>query len=301
MSGGDGFVRPTTVAQAARALRARAGAVALGGGTDLVPAFRAGAPAPPLIVALRGVRELRVRGASADHLIVGAGVTYSELAAWPDAPGLAMAARVVGSAQIRNAGTVGGAIGTASPRGDLLTYLVAAGADVLAADGARRWREPLVDRLAARGPAASPAAARAPAGAGPVLVTAVVLPRPAGPGVYLKLGARQAAAPPVLGCGLVVDSAAGRVSVAVGGVAAVPVRAPDACRFAADQIDWSRPDVPPDTPTRFGELVAAAVAAAPDPLATPPGGPPAPYLRHAAGVLAGRALAHCLAEAGGST
>jgi CO/xanthine dehydrogenase FAD-binding subunit len=291
VTGAGGVVRPSTVIDAARALHGRVGAVALAGGTDLVPALRAGAaPEPSLIVALRGVRELRVRGRSSDRLIVGAGVTYAELASWPAAPGLATTARVVGSTQIRNAGTVGGAIGTANPRGDLLTFLVAAGADLLLADGVRRWRTPLVDHLAAR------RLPRPDDAAGPALVTAVVLPRPAGPQTYLKIGLRQAAAPPVLGCGLVVDRGRGRLGAAVGGVAAVPVRTAAACRFAESEIDWSAPAIAPDALRRFGELVGDAVADVPVPLPPLPAAP-APYLRHAAGVLATRALARCLAAA----
>ena len=58
---------------------------------------------------------------------------------WPPlAPGLAQAARTVGSPQIRNAGTIGGNLGTASPAGDTLPVLVALDATVelVGADGA---------------------------------------------------------------------------------------------------------------------------------------------------------------------
>ena len=46
------------------------------------------------------------------------------------APGLAMASRTVGSPQIRNRGTVGGNLGSASPAGDAHPPLLAAGAVV---------------------------------------------------------------------------------------------------------------------------------------------------------------------------
>ena len=45
-------------------------------------------------------------------------------------PGLAMAARTVGSPQIRNRGTIGGNLGSASPAGDCHPSLLAAGAEV---------------------------------------------------------------------------------------------------------------------------------------------------------------------------
>ena len=45
-------------------------------------------------------------------------------------PGLAMASRTVGSPQIRNRGTVGGNLGSASPAGDAHPPLLAADARV---------------------------------------------------------------------------------------------------------------------------------------------------------------------------
>ena len=55
-------------------------------------------------------------------------MTYTELtdpAVAALAPALAQAARTVGSPQIRNAGTVGGNLGTGSPAGDTLPVLAA--------------------------------------------------------------------------------------------------------------------------------------------------------------------------------
>ncbi len=45
-------------------------------------------------------------------------------------PGLALASRTVGSPQIRNRGTIGGNLGSASPAGDALPPLFASGASV---------------------------------------------------------------------------------------------------------------------------------------------------------------------------
>ena len=54
-------------------------------------------------------------------------------------PALAEAARTVGSPQIRNRGTIGGNLGTASPAGDALPPLLVAGARVeLASTGGTR-------------------------------------------------------------------------------------------------------------------------------------------------------------------
>jgi hypothetical protein len=71
---------------------------------------------------------------------LGAGVTYARVIAelGDRLPGLAMAARTVGSPQIRNRGTVGGNLGSASPAGDAHPPLLAAGAVVEVASAARR-------------------------------------------------------------------------------------------------------------------------------------------------------------------
>ena len=63
---------------------------------------------------------------------LGAGVSYHDIIEGLRAqlPGLTMAARTVGSPQIRNRGTVGGNLGSASPAGDAHPPLLASGADI---------------------------------------------------------------------------------------------------------------------------------------------------------------------------
>lgn len=277
--------RPLTVGEAVQALAATPGTALLAGGTDLVPALRDGTRRPRAIVALRRVVELKVRGASPDMLTIGAGVTCRALAGWELAAGLAHAASVMGSPHIRNTATVGGALGTASPTGDLITFLVAAGAEVLLAGPAGRRRVPIAEFLAGDGRTDE-------------LVTAVEVPRPAGPQAYFKVGGRQAAYAAVVSCALVLDRARHRLSCAFGGLTAVPRSVAEAERFAAAEIDWSTPAGGPavdQVARRFGATVAQAAAASADLL---PDGPrvATSYRVHAAGVLAGRALVRCLAE-----
>ncbi|WP_045877647.1 FAD binding domain-containing protein [Pseudofrankia sp. DC12] len=275
--------RPGTVGEAVRVLAEVGDVELLAGGTDLVPALRTGLRRPRALVALRRVLELRARAMAPDQLTIGAGVTYAELAGWGSAPGLAAAAQAVGSTQIRNTGTVGGALGSANPRGDLLTFLAAADADVLT-------------RSARAGSRATPLASFLAAGRRRgELVTAVRVPVTHGPQMFLKIGGRQAAYPALLNCALVVDRAAGRVRCAVGGVTTGRLRPSAAEQFAADEIDWESP--PPagaGVARRFGELVTRAAREAPGQL---PAGPrdPTDYRWHAAGVLAARALDRALA------
>jgi 4-hydroxybenzoyl-CoA reductase subunit beta len=84
----------------------------LGGGTDLVVNIRRGIIAPPLLIDVNGVDELRTIKADAEALEIGASVTLSELAAHPGVvrhyPVVAQAAAHIAGPTHRNMGTVGG-------------------------------------------------------------------------------------------------------------------------------------------------------------------------------------------------
>ncbi|MCL9762458.1 xanthine dehydrogenase family protein subunit M [Frankia sp. AiPa1] len=278
------MLRPSTVGEAVEMLSAARAAgleaALLGGGTDLVPALRAGQRQVQTIIGLRRVLELRVRGAGADRLTIGAGVTYTDLVGWSLSPGLARAARVVGSAQIRNTGTVGGALGSARPASDLLTFLTAADAEVLTVSPRGPRRQPLARFLAAR---PEPDA----------LVTAVRLARPGGPATYLKIGGRQAAYPAEVSCAVVVDRVRHTLACAVGGIGRQPVRMVEAEAYAQAAVDWATGTVSSAAAARFADLVTEATQALTPTLPVGPHGS-ARYRIHAAGVLAGRAFARCL-------
>ena len=86
--------------------------------------------------------ELRGWSRENGTLRLGAGLTYTEAMTGGRRalPALAEASRTVGSPQIRNRGTIGGNLGTASPAGDALPPLLVEGAEVEVASvrGARR-------------------------------------------------------------------------------------------------------------------------------------------------------------------
>ena len=80
---------------------------------------------PETVAGLRRVDELKEWEGSR----IGAGVTWRRIES--DGPkALAEAARTVGSPQIRNAGTIGGNLGTASPAGDGHPFLAAVDASI---------------------------------------------------------------------------------------------------------------------------------------------------------------------------
>src|SRR5690606_33799082 len=126
------------------------GLTVLGGGTDLMVDLNYGRRRPAGVHALRRVAELRRWWDEGDEVVLGAGATYTHLLD-PElarlVPGLAAAARTVGSPQVRNAGTIGGNLGTASPAGDTLPVLVALDARVELASAAGRRTVAVADFL----------------------------------------------------------------------------------------------------------------------------------------------------------
>jgi CO/xanthine dehydrogenase FAD-binding subunit len=92
----------------------------LAGGTDVMVELNFDRRRPEAILDLGQLSQLGGWSQTDDEIRVGAGVTYLQLQReLGDAiPGLALAARTVGSPQIRNRGTIGGNLGAASPAGD---------------------------------------------------------------------------------------------------------------------------------------------------------------------------------------
>ena len=107
-------------------------AVPLAGGTDLMVEINLDHRRPPAIIDLTRIKELTEWGTEDGRLRIGAGVSYARIIdeLGSRLPGLAIASRTVGSPQIRNRGTVGGNLGTASPAGDAHPPLLASSATV---------------------------------------------------------------------------------------------------------------------------------------------------------------------------
>jgi CO/xanthine dehydrogenase FAD-binding subunit len=274
--------RPTSLSGVFDALDELPGAHLLAGGTDLMVEVNFGHRRPPAVVALRRVEELRGYEVRDDEVVLRSGVTWTEVEhdLAEVLPGLAAAARTVGSPQMRNAGTVGGNIGTASPAGDGLPVLGALDATVVLArrDGERRL--PLSEVITGvKKTAIEPGE----------VIREVRVPRLDGPQQFLKVGTRNAMVISIVVCGLAVDRGGRSVRLGLGSVAPRPVRATAAEAFIADAIDWDRLTAPADAVERFGELAREAA----DPISDQRG--TAEFRRHAVGVVATRALRRSLA------
>ena len=126
------FLQPASWDEALAARAENPAALPLAGGTDVMVAMNFDNPRPAALLDLTRVPELAAWDADGGRIRLGAGVTYTRIIGELGArlPGLALAARTVGSPQIRNRGTIGGNLGTASPAGDCHPSLLAAGAQV---------------------------------------------------------------------------------------------------------------------------------------------------------------------------
>ena len=269
-------LQPETLDTALRVRSDVPGAVVVAGGTEVMPARNRGDRPGPLldlsrVAGLAAVGEGPVR--------LGAGVTcrrvIEELG--DQLPVLAAAARTVASPQVRNRATLGGTLAVADPSADVLAALVAAGAEVEVASAAGARRVAIAAFLT------GPFACDLRAGE---LVTAVQVPAAAGPAAYAKVGARNAMARAACAVAVVLDLERRTAAIAVAAAGPTPLRAAAAEALVAAEAPWERTD---DLATVWLDEVGALVAAATAPRSDRRGS--AAYKRHAAAVLARRALA----------
>jgi CO/xanthine dehydrogenase FAD-binding subunit len=272
------FLRPSTWEDALAAKAALPDAVPIAGGTDVMVELNFDRRRPTALIDLTRIDALTEWGTDGEVLRVGAGVPYRRIIEelGDRLPGLAMASRTVGSPQIRNRGTVGGNLGSASPAGDAHPPLLAAGAEVeLASVRGTRW---IPVQEVFTGPKRSVLA--------PDELIAAFRVRPARAGEqFAKIGTRNAMVIAVCSFALALDRERRTVGTGIGSAAPTPVRAPAAEAFLAAELDWdSHGGVPPHVAAEFGRLVGAAAAPIDDVRGT------AAYRRHALSVLARRTL-----------
>ncbi len=258
---------PRSLDDALRLKAARPDAVPIQGGTDVMVALNFDRARPEALLNLNEVAELRGWSRENGTLRLGAGLTYSEAMDGEVAetlPALAEASRTVGSPQIRNRGTIGGNLGTASPAGDALPPLLVEGAEIEVASVRGVRRLPLEDFLVG---------VKRNALAEDELIVSVLVEPSRQPQTFMKVGPRNAMVIAVCSLAVVVDRERRQVRAAFGSSAPVArlVRAPL------------------DDAESFPELVADSASPIDDVRGT------AAYRRHALRVLTRRALERCLA------
>jgi CO/xanthine dehydrogenase FAD-binding subunit len=264
-------------------------ATPIAGGTDLMVDLNFGRRRPAAMVDVSRVPELASWREEDGHVFLGAGLTYATIVKeMPAFKPLVQASRSVGSPQIRNRGTVGGNLGTASPAGDALPVLAAYDAEVVVRSRARGERS-MPWHAFLTGPKKTALAADE-------LILGARWPRRRGPGSFSKIGTRNAMVIAVAGLCLVIDEDGHRVNVALGSVGPTILRATEAEQQIAAAMQstaaWEDPSVTltDQAIDEFAELVAAAAQPLDDVRGT------AVYRRHGCRVLARRAITWALNE-----
>jgi CO/xanthine dehydrogenase FAD-binding subunit len=283
---------PLSLDEAVDALAMRPGALVVAGGTDAMVAINEGhlpvatGGGPADVVSIDRVAELRTwtHDPSAGTVTIGAAVTYTELLADPLRswlPALAEAARTVGSPQIRNAGTLGGNLGTCSPAGDGLPVLSALDAVVHLRSSAGERQLSVHDfMVGVKRTALAPGE----------LITAVTLPLLDGWQGYAKVGVRNAMVIATASACLAVDQARRTVAIALGSVGPTIIRCRDAEALAAAGVDWERGTAPGSVLDDVAAAAAAASRPIDDHRST------ADYRRRAVAVMARRLARRAFAE-----
>lgn len=126
------YYRAGSIAEAGELLRKNPGAKLLAGGHSLIPLLKLRLAAPPAVIDIGRVAELKGITLRDGTVRIGALTTHAELAASAalreHSPALADAARQIGDPAVRNRGTIGGNVAHADPASDLPTVLTALGA-----------------------------------------------------------------------------------------------------------------------------------------------------------------------------
>jgi CO/xanthine dehydrogenase FAD-binding subunit len=260
-------ITPRSLDEALRAKSEHPEARPLAGGTDLLVELNFDRARPETILNLAEVPELKGWSRENGTVRLAAGLTYTE-AMQPELaellPALAEASRTVGSPQIRNRGTIGGNLGTASPAGDALPPLLVTETEVEVASVRGTRTLPLESFLVGvKRNALEP----------DELILAVHVRSRSGGQTFMKVGPRNAMVIAVVSLAVRADRERGTLWAAFGSAAPVATLVSAPIEDAAD----------------FPERVAEAASPIDDVRGT------AAYRRHALRVLTTRALERALA------
>ena len=124
------FHAPKTIAEAVAARKANKGGKYLSGGQSFIPVLKLDLAQPSDIISLAGLRkELSGVKLDGENIIVGAMTTHAEVhdsdIVKTHIPALEKMAGSIGDGQVRNRGTMGGAVAHADPAADYPAALIA--------------------------------------------------------------------------------------------------------------------------------------------------------------------------------
>lgn len=216
------YIRPADTAEAVALLREE-GSWLLAGGTDLLPKIRRGLVRPRVVVDIKGLPPT-----PPEEGFVDARANLDTLIPRLRGPAgflLAEAARVLGSAQVRNRASLGGNLANASPAADLAGPLLALGAEVVIVGPGGSIRRPVDGFWLSPGKTALEPGE---------IIWGAMLPSTSGVcmGAFEKYGLRQGVDLALVNVSVWIALGAGgtvaRAGLALGGVGPVVLTVPDA-------------------------------------------------------------------------
>ncbi len=218
------YVSAGSIAEACQALSDNPGAKVMSGGMSLIPMMKLRLLSPELVVDIGGIAGLGGISDNGDHVSIGALVRHADVASSSmiaeHATALGEAAAMTGDVQVRNRGTVCGAVAHADLAGDAPVAVIALEATMVA-QSVRGTREIaaadfFVDTLTS-------------ALEGDEILTEIKIPKRSGKSSYDKLGRRGGRTDyAVAGVAAYVEMSGGVVvdcTVAITGVGAKPALA----------------------------------------------------------------------------
>ena len=128
------YKRASSVAEALELLKGNDDAKILAGGHSLIPAMKLRLNQPSLVIDIAKIPELNFIRDRGKYFAFGAATTHGAIAAHKSVNAkiwwIANAAATIGDVQVRNVGTIGGAIAHADPASDWPAVLLAANASI---------------------------------------------------------------------------------------------------------------------------------------------------------------------------
>jgi len=126
------YQRPASIAEAAKLLGGDARLLA--GGQSLIAAMKLGLASPSSLIDLRGINGLNAIRVDAQRVSIGAMATHTSVASSREVaraiPALAQLAAGIGDRQVRDCGTIGGALANDDPAADYPAAVLGLGATV---------------------------------------------------------------------------------------------------------------------------------------------------------------------------
>ena len=283
------YARPEDLDELVRTRAEHPDWLVVAGGTDVMVPINFGRSRPSGVIDVTRVAGLGDIAVREDGVRLGAGVTFARLewAAPRPVPGLAIAARGVGSAQIRAVATLGGNLATGSPAGDAHPVLVAAGARIELRSVRGTRNVPVTEFFLGPG--------RTVLESDEVITSVHVPVSPDSSQQFSKIGGRNAMVIAVASLGMVIDWTARRVGVGLGSVGPVPLRAEAAEEFVSEAL-WAAGPSGARFRQRDVEEFARLAADAAQPIDDVRG--TAEYRRHTVRLMARRCLTWVLTERG---